>query len=117
MPSNIKIAKSTVHGRGIFATNDLSKDDVLCACPIILVSITDPSNSGSLGAYYFEWSTTNHALILGPISLANHSKTPNAAIYTNQKTKTAQMLALRKIKKGDEILINYGKDYEYAYFN
>lgn len=117
MPSNIQIAKSAVHGRGVFATSDLSRWDVLCECPVILVSNRDSSNSGSLGAYYFEWSTINHALILGPISLVNHSGTPNAAIYTNHRNKTAQMLALRKIKKDDEILIDYGKNYEYSYFN
>ena len=53
-------------------------------------------------------------LILGNISLINHSNKPNADPYHfNLKNKTAKLIAMRNILPGEELFINYGEDYEY----
>lgn len=115
-PANVyslKIGKSKIHGRGVFAGEHIDKGVMLCVCPVLLVPAKDPSNDGVLGGYYYEWSDTNHALVLGLVSLVNHSYKPNVEVYTVNSKKTVQLYSLKSIRKGEELLVNYGKHYPY----
>ena len=109
----LEVRKSKIHGKGVFAGENIDKGVLLCVCPVLLVPVKDPSNDGILGAYYYEWSETNHALVLGLVSLVNHSYKPNAKVYTVNSNKTMQIYSLKSIRKGEELLVNYGKQYPY----
>lgn len=111
---SLKIGKSEIHGRGVFAGESIEKGALLCVCPVLLVPAKDPSNDGVLGAYYFEWSETNYALVLGLVSLVNHSYRPNVEVYTVNSNKTVKLYSLKSLRKGEELLVNYGKQYPYV---
>ena len=61
-----------------------------------------------LSHYIYPWrSTRGAALVLGYGSIYNHSFSPNADWKQNFKTQSMVFRALKSIKKGDEILVNY----------
>lgn len=110
---SLLVRKSRIHGRGVFAGENIEKGALLCVCPVLVVPRKDPSGEGMLGAYYYEWSRTNDALILGLISLVNHGQEPNTEVYTVHENKTAELYALKNLRKGEELLVDYGAEYPY----
>jgi hypothetical protein len=57
--------------------------------------------------YYFEYSNSHFAIVLGYGSLYNHSYTPNARYLYDYKNKTFIIKAIKNIKKDEEIFFNY----------
>jgi SET domain-containing protein len=47
----------------------------------------------------------------GFASMINHCKKPNAEMVVSTRWKTARIRAIKKIKKGEEIFYDYGKEY------
>lgn len=82
-PDKFYISDSKIHGKGVFAAKDYTKDE------FIEVGVTGilPYITQGFG------------------NMVNHSYTPNA--YLNYKDGNHNISALTGIKKGDEITINY----------
>lgn len=96
-------------GRGVFARCDIPKGAVIETAPVMLVpveTIVDGLQNPDLARFYFMWNDSHVAMVLGYGSLYNHSYEPNAR-YEDGRGKTLLFRALRKIKRGDEITINY----------
>lgn len=113
-PSNkVYVAQSQISnsGRGVFAKCDIQKDELIERCPVIEVSATDTANlnESALVTYFFYWGKDkNQTLIaLGFGSLYNHSYQPNAIYKVNHQEKIMDFIALKDIKKDEEITINY----------
>ena len=110
---NIYISKSKIHnaGRGVFARRDIKKDEIIESCPIIEVPKNDRSNlSESILVTYFFYFGKNKkrvVLALGFGSIYNHSYKPNAIFRIKQKDMIIDFVALKDIKKDDEITVNY----------
>ena len=52
-----------------------------------------------------------HKMFLGPARFANHDCRPNARLDADKNTEVMQVVALRELQPGEEITVDYGKDY------
>ncbi len=96
-------------GRGVFARQKIGKGAVIERAPIILLptkEVFDSSVEPKLAGYVFEWGKDTVAVVLGYGSLYNHSYQPNAEYYDSGRL-TQVFTALRDIRKGEEITVNY----------
>ena len=106
--------KESKYGRGIFATRDIQKGELIHEAPVI-ISPKDQYKylkKTVLMEYVFWWGEdyTDCALALGYGSLFNHSFTPNALYKLILINKTIDFFAHTEIKAGEEILVNYNYD-------
>jgi uncharacterized protein len=108
----IKVAASTVSGRGIFALKKIREGETLERCPAL--EVTDKDVGGELLNYVFYGSAENSRLVvMGNGMLFNHSSTPNVAYYLEQTAIGPELIlyTLRDISKGEELFYNYGDDW------
>lgn len=108
---NLEINNTSKTGRGVFAQKDIYVGEVIEICPVIILTPEerDKYTDTILDWYIFPWQTDNDACApLGYGMLYNHSNTPNAEYDQNYTDKTMIYKAIKPIKKGDEITINYG---------
>jgi SET domain-containing protein len=104
--SNSRVPKA---GRGIFASKSLKKDEIIELCPIVLLKGEGIKlRKSELYNYYFLWDKQPDAAIaLGFGSIYNHSYNPNATYKKHLKDEIVEFIAIKKIKKDEEITINY----------
>ena len=105
-------------GRGVFAMRDMAAGTILERVPVLLIPknqvfATEPggqSPSPAISWYVFDWAGMTKrdyvALALGYGSIYNHSYVPNAR-YRREAPDMLEFVALRDIRAGEEILINY----------
>jgi len=103
--SDVRLGASRVHGRGVFARRALRAGRVVARNPILVVGDPGPE----IADYVFTWTDTEVALALGIISLVNHSDRPNAEVLSTEEQ--LQLVTLRPIAPGEEILVDYGPDH------
>ncbi|KRE55829.1 SET domain-containing protein [Paenibacillus sp. Soil750] len=99
------------YGRGIFATENIKKGDLIESAPIIVVTKKEweEMRESILKNYVYRWGE-DKAIALGYGGLYNHSFTPNARYISNINNLTIDFSAYKDIKAGEEILINYNGD-------
>ena len=110
MQQIIEIKKTKNKGLGVYALKDFKKGEIIETCPVLTFTPTDRKNleKTPLSHYIYPWRSTRGAsLSLGFGSIYNHSFEPNADWKQNFKTNSMVYRAVRDIKKGEEILINY----------
>lgn len=106
----IQIKQTQNRGRGVFATKDFTSGEIIEICPVLILNEQESKNYENtiLGNYLYEWeSEEDGAIILGYGLIYNHSYTPNAEYVRNFSDKTMTYQAVKDIKAGEEILINY----------
>ncbi len=106
----ICIRQSPGRGRGVFATQAIKTNTLIESCPVIVFE-----NRGlppTLHEYTFRWNQAagDVALVLGYGSLYNHSYEPNAFYEREFAKLTMHFVALRSIREGEEITVNYNGD-------
>ena len=62
-------------------------------------------------SYSFEFTGEQRCVALGSVSLCNHSEAANAEMFIEHRALTYQLVCLRHIAKGAEILLDYGAEY------
>jgi SET domain-containing protein len=92
----VKVKKSTIHGKGLFSVKKIRKDTVIGKCK---VKKTKKSN------IYTLWIKGKPYDVKCDLRFINHSSKPNVAYYDD-----FTVVALRDIKKSEELLHNYGWD-------
>lgn len=113
--SKIYIGESKIPNarRGVFALQDIKKDELIERCPIILLNESQVSDlrKTELVNYYFMWGGDKHnhkaAICLGFGSIYNHSYNPDAAYVKEINDLFIDFIALNDIKMNEEITINY----------
>lgn len=111
--NKIYISESKINkaGQGVFAAQDIKKDEIIEVCPVIIVPNKDVSNlkKSILINYYFYFGEKNEllAIALGFGSIYNHSYEPNATYKKKTKEKVIDFIAIKDIKKNEEITTNY----------
>jgi uncharacterized protein len=100
------------YGRGIYANREIKKGELLEICPVIVISKEEDEylSKTNLANYYFYWGESEKAIALGYASIFNHSYTPNASFYCNSKQMVICFNAIKDIRNGEEITINYNGD-------
>lgn len=95
-------------GRGVFAQNRITMGELIEKAPVIVIpdSQLEYVQHLEIASYVFAWGNDT-ALVLGYGSLYNHSYYPNAIYLKNYDDLILEIYALRDIKEGEEITINY----------
>ncbi len=106
-------------GRGVFARVDISDGTVFERVPVILIpksqvfgDTPEAKRAARISWYVFTWIQTKRqyvAMSLGYGSIYNHSETHNAR-YQMKMPDIMEYYAIRDIKAGEEITINYRGD-------
>ena len=110
MSKNIEVRKTGKKGRGVFALKDFNLGEIVENCPVINITPKERKiiEKTIFDYYIYPWrSTRSGSLVLGYGSLYNHSFKPNADWKQNFKTQSMVYRAVRPIKKGEEITVNY----------
>ncbi len=107
----IKDSKIAKGERGVFAARNIKRDELIEECPIIEIEKEDPSNikEGILITYFFYVGEKKErvAVALGFGSIYNHTYSPNATYKIKIREKIMDFIAIRDIKKDEEITVNY----------
>jgi hypothetical protein len=110
-PKRIYISQSNIPkaGRGVFASGNIKREEVIEKCPVLILPRKDYPNlkKTALRNYYFMWGKSTAAVCFGYGSLYNHSYQPNATYKKRVKEQTIEFVAITDIKKGEEITVNY----------
>lgn len=113
-PQGIYVGDSALPGagRGVFAKESIPEGSLIEQCPV--VALTDPRDRDRLRKtglvnYYFLWGDARDraAICLGWGSVYNHSFEPNARYEKVMEDRRMDFYALRDIRAGEEILVNY----------
>ncbi len=114
--SGIFVAPSPLGGRGVFTSEDIPEGSLIEISPVIVLPARDIPHihATKLHDYYFIWGKKDRkcAIVLGYGSIYNHSYEPNAEYVPDYENKTLDFFALRDIKAGEEITVNYSGDPE-----
>lgn len=112
---NIYVARSKIQkaGRGVFAGAAIKKGELIERCPVIEILGHDVANlnDSNLATYIYYLGKHKERLMLalGFGSIYNHSYQPNAAYKENYKEKLIDFIAIKSIKKDEEITVNYSQ--------
>ncbi len=105
------IAHSHGRGRGVFTIEDISEGDLIEVCPIIKIPKRELPiiHKTILHDYYFLWGEDleDCAIALGYGSMYNHELHPNANFILDIENETIDIEAVKDIKAGEEITLNY----------
>jgi SET domain-containing protein len=122
-PTKIIVGDSSVQGRGVFAVSNIKKGEIVERCPLIQMEYRskyqlDPTIFGYMYArYQNDEEAQKHGFIMhiaaGYGMLYNHQDEPNALWKFNYPQLLGDIIAIKDLKIGDEIFINYGN----CYFN
>ncbi len=113
MSSLIKIKQSLLHGKGVFATQNISKGEILVESHMVLIHVNE-NLPEELATLQFPWTDEYDAICLSDVgSFFNHSNQPSAEIIDRDfKNKIQTFAAKTDITKGDEITIYYNDAFE-----
>lgn len=107
---SIAIKRFPKKGRGVFALKDFKVGEIIESAPVLTFSPKERKSLEKtlLNYYIYPWRSTRGAsLVLGYGSIYNHSFSPNADWKQNFKTESMVYRAVKPIKKGEEITVNY----------
>ena len=99
MKKTLKVAKSSVHGKGLFATVDIPKNTVLGYCK------TRPTKDPGLHTLWLAGGDLVD--VTCKLKYINHHSKPNVSYYDD-----LSVVSLRKIKAGDELFHHYGDEWD-----
>ena len=100
----------------MFASRSFSKGELIERAPIIPIDEKKWPNAAKtiLSDYAFDWGQKDEhaAIALGYISIYNHSYSPNAQLEQMLDELMMEIIAIKDIRAGEEITINYNGDPE-----
>tara|TARA_B110000902_G_C14270957_1_gene573118 strand:+ start:853 stop:1329 length:477 start_codon:yes stop_codon:yes gene_type:complete len=111
---DIKNSKLLDNGeRGLFAKKDYKKGENVEICPTIKMDGNKISNDNILHDFFFKANNSNKSLLsLGYCGLLNHSEEKqNCNWKVSKNNNKITMYATKPIKKGQELITNYGSGY------
>ena len=100
-------------GRGVFALKNFKKGELIEECPAVPLTIKERAllKKTVLEHYVYPWKgDKDGAIVLGYSMIYNHSTDPNARYYLKYSGRKVVYKAIKPIKKGEEILVNYNGD-------
>lgn len=109
--ASIKVSKSPIHGRGVFAVRRIETGRVVDRGYVLPFTDTEAGESSIIDRYAFDYDGTIECLVLGVASLCNHDEQANAEVEIDEEAGTYRLVALRPIERGEELLIDYGSEY------
>ena len=105
------VAPSDKRGRGVFTAKGIPANTIIEISPVLVLSATERAaiEKTKLFSYIFEWgkSKKQGCLALGYVSLYNHAYESNCEYEMDFEHRLVTIRTVRKIKKGEELFINY----------
>ena len=102
-------------GRGVFTSENISEGTIIEISPVIVMSNEERKllDQTLLHDYIFEWGSNKEqcCVALGYVSVYNHSYKSNCEYSMDFETKQISIKAVRFIKAGEELFINYNGDW------
>ena len=108
---NSFVSVSSVHRWGGFAGKDIRKGGVIEECPYIESEAEDKHPEAILSYLFAGQKAGTTMFILGYGAIYNHSSKSNAEYSFDPDKKIVVFTAKRNIKKGEEIFVDYGREY------
>lgn len=112
------IAPTGEMGRGVFTSANIDKGTVIEVSPVIVMTGEERKllDQTLLHDYIFEWGNRRESccMALGYIPLYNHSYKSNCEYEMDFKQRLITVRAVRFIKAGEEVFINYNGDWNNA---
>lgn len=111
---NIIVKKSPLHGVGVFACNNFAPGDVIERCLYLVIDDDDLQEINRLNDYLFTSpdDKNDYLCVLGCGMIYNHGAPPNAEWQIDDDDNRFICFTARSvIKKGEEILHDYGSEY------
>jgi len=109
------VAKSKTMGRGVYTNRLLEAGLTIEIAPVIVMSAAERKllDQTLLHDYIFEWGAEKDqcCMALGFVPLYNHSYHSNCTYEMNFKKNIITIKTVRKIKRGEELFINYNGDW------
>jgi len=105
---NVRIQKSKIGGRGVFANQNYSVGEIIEVCPAI--RLNDKDSVGNIADYVFGFNSEDNLVGFGYCSMYNHQDEPNANWEVINEEKI-QIKVVKPIQKGEEIFVTYGEAY------
>jgi SET domain-containing protein len=105
---SLVIKRDKIKGRGVYTTEDISKDSVIEICELLILDLNHVPDE--LEPYVYEYTNKTAAVALGNGSLYNHSDRPNCYFDIDYRNKKLVIKSLKKIKAGEELTIHYHYD-------
>jgi SET domain-containing protein len=102
-------------GKGAFAKKDIKKDTIIDVANVILIPNKEYKKIKEtvLYDYCYIWQDPRHkpefenAITLSISQFINHSYEPNVKYLYDYEIKAIEFSAIRDIKKGEELTVNY----------
>lgn len=96
----------------VLAKTQFARGEIVEIAPVIIVGM-EAKAVPRLKDYIFEIDKekAQYAVVLGYGSLYGHNKTPNITFAYNKGNKQMYFMTSRTVKAGEELTIDYGKDY------
>lgn len=99
-------------GRGLFATRDYKKGEILETCPAIKVTPDLPGDNIIKDYVFLSRDGSAELLAFGYGSMINHSTDHANCDWTvGNDDQNIEMFLVKDVKKGEEFLTNYGYNY------
>lgn len=109
-----QVKTSPEMGRGLYATRDISQNEIIMKCELLVLSENDTKvvNTTDLQFYTFKYNETQDCLVLGLGEIFNHSDDANVdyRLEDLDGRKVMVFRALRLIKPDEQLFINYNQD-------
>lgn len=110
----VRIGPSRGKGRGVFAARRIAAGEVIELAPVVVLPAREWAQlkKTKLADYAFDWGRDNRdlSIVLGYGSLYNHSHRPNARFHHRLRERVYEFVAIRQIRPGEEIVVNYNGD-------
>jgi hypothetical protein len=121
LPKKIELGYSSLQGRGVFATEDIVQGEIVERAPLVVMGFRmNYHKDPAIWDYMFTNTCPcedckkhggHFLMVMGYGQMYNHQDDNSAEIRFDLKNQIADIVAIKKIKKGDEIFVNYGPNY------
>lgn len=105
--NNVALAQHPVKGFCVLANRDFKRNQYITTSPVSLLEIGDIKEASKFNDYPMYWNGKVDCIAFGEINLLNHSDNPSIYLKRDYKKKLIKAYALRPIKTGEELTINY----------
>ena len=102
-------------GKGVFTTEDIKAKTIIEVSPVIVMSQEEREllDQTLLHDYIFEWGDRKKqcCMAMGYVPIYNHSYNSNCEYEMEFEQDVIRITAVKNIKKGEELFINYNGTY------
>lgn len=110
-PRKTQIRPSLIDGYGVFATEDIAEGEVFEQCPFVVIE--SQSEESPLWHFQHSYPKTSGRFLVMPVfgfgCAYNSSSNPNATWYELPNRKVFEYKAIKNIKAGEEIYVDYSE--------